>query len=181
MVNGKVPFDSVKAKNILKLKSIKVNDTEIQVKQYLPVQEKLTIATNVLQALAGNKYSFVNPIQLDVYSTLEIVKAYTNIDFDAGVGVDEDPSPAALYDALEADDLANKIISAIPANEYKFVMEGIEESVNAYYKYQNSVLGILEAVTQDYSNLNLDATELQKKIGDPANLGLLKGIMEKLG
>ena len=34
---------------------------------------------------------------------------------------------------------------------------------------------------QDYSNLNLDATEIQKKLADPNNMELLKSIMTKLG
>ena len=73
------------------------------------------------------------------------------------------------------------VINAIPKEEYDFIMNGINASITAIYSYQNSVLGILDTVSKDYENLNLDASEIQKKIGDPDNLALLKDIMAKLG
>jgi hypothetical protein len=39
----------------------------------------------------------------------------------------------------------------------------------------------MEAITSDYSNLQLDAQDLQRKIGDPENLNMLKEIMTYLG
>lgn len=175
MTNEKIPFDSIKS-NISRItRTVKINNKEIQVKQYLPINEKLELVTKVLHEITGNKYNFLNPIQLDIYTTIEIIKAYTNIEFA------EDILPADLYDALEIDDIANKIIAVIPKSEYDFIQDGVQSTATAYYTYINSALGILETVTTDYSNLNLDATEIQNKIGDPTNLTLLKNVMEKLG
>jgi hypothetical protein len=42
-------------------------------------------------------------------------------------------------------------------------------------------MGILDNISTDYSNLNLDATEIQKKIGNPENITLLKDVLAKLG
>ena len=42
-------------------------------------------------------------------------------------------------------------------------------------------MGILDQVSADYKDLNFDATAIQKKIADPQNLELLKGVMTKLG
>ena len=61
------------------------------------------------------------------------------------------------------------------------LIDGIEESIEAYYKYRNSVMGILENISADYSNLNLDATEIQNKLADPNNMALLKDVLAKLG
>lgn len=72
------------------------------------------------------------------------------------------------------------VAAMIPAEEYKFVIEGIDASMDAFYAYQNSVMGILDRVSADYSNLDLDATQLQKKIADPENLKLLKDVITKL-
>ena len=55
------------------------------------------------------------------------------------------------------------------------------ELATAIYTYPNSALGILDSIGRDYSNLNLDATEIQKKLADPENLTLLKNVVEKLG
>jgi hypothetical protein len=42
-------------------------------------------------------------------------------------------------------------------------------------------MGILDNVVNDYSNLNLDASEIQKKLADPENLELLREVLAKLG
>ena len=159
-MSEKITFDKLKNKEVpLKIKAFQLNGETIEVKEYLPINDKL------------------NPVQMDVYTTLEIVYAYSNIKFTE----EEKANPAALYDELEKYDIANKVIAAIPETEYKFIIEGVEETIAAYYAYQNSVLGILENVSKDYSALNFDATELQKKMSDPTQLTLLKNIMDKLG
>lgn len=174
----KISFNDLKKENPLKIKMIKINDKEIEVKQYLPVNNKLNLITNVLQQVAGNEYPFANPVQMDVYSALEIVYAYApDIEFTE----EEKANPADLYDELEKQGIINAIVSAIPKTEYEFVIDGIEKTISAYYSYRNSVKGIIEDITTDYSNLDLDATNIQKKLSDPENLTLLKDVMKKLG
>lgn len=176
MVIDTIPFSDFKSDVKAEYKIVKIKDKEVKVLQYLPVNQKLELITRVLQLTAGNEYNFVNPVQLDVYTTIEVVKAYSNIDLSA-----EGSDVPGLYDALEASDVINGVISAIPPAEYKFVIQGVEDTVAAYYQYQNSALGILENISKDYSNLNLEAEDIQKKIGDPDNLNLLKDVLTKLG
>ena len=174
----KITFNDLKKELPLKIKVVKINDKQIEIKQYLPVNEKLALITNVLQNLAQNEYPFANPVQMDVYTTLEIVYAYApGIEFSE----EEKADPAALYDEMEKYDLANMIISAIPKTEYEFLIDGIEKTISAYYAYRNSVKGIIEDVTTDYKNLDLDASSIQKKLADPDNMELLKGVLDKLG
>ena len=61
------------------------------------------------------------------------------------------------------------------------LMAGVHRSVDAIYEYKNSVLGILESVSTDYSNLDLDATNIQQKLADPNNMALLRDVLSKLG
>jgi hypothetical protein len=77
--------------------------------------------------------------------------------------------------------LVSAIIGAIPQEEYDILIQGIYDTIDAFYKYRNSVLGVLEAVSQDYGNLNLDAIQIQENLGDPKNLEFLKDVMTKLG
>ena len=65
--------------------------------------------------------------------------------------------------------------------EYNEILSGIKKTVKAVYDYQNSVFGILDSITTDYSNLNLDATNIQKALADPENMDLLKQVLTKLG
>ena len=57
----------------------------------------------------------------------------------------------------------------------------IDKSIEAFYNYYNSVYGVLDNINKQYETMNLDATEIQKKLADPNNMELLKGIMTKLG
>ena len=174
----KVSFDNLKNKEMpLKIKAFQLNGETIEVKEYLPVNDKLNLITAVLQQVAQNEYPFVNPVQMDVYTTLEILYAYSNIEFTE----EQKADPAALYDELEKYDIANRVIALIPATEYKFIIEGIEKTIYAYYNYRNSAKGIMEDITTDYKDLDFNATEIQEKLADPDNLTLLKGVMEKLG
>lgn len=42
-------------------------------------------------------------------------------------------------------------------------------------------MGILDTISQDYSNLNLEASAIQEKLADPENMTLLKSVLSKLG
>ena len=106
-----------------------------------------------------------------------MIQAYTNLNFTDKQLED----PAKLYDLLEQNDIVNKIMAAIPTNEYEFIITGIDNTIKAFFDYQNSIYGILDTVTQDYSNLDLDASKIQQTIADPNNLELLKTILTKLG
>lgn len=176
MVDTKISFNNLLTDKKIEDKVIKINDKEVTVKQYLPILDKLKIVENILNLIVQNPYSFINPIQLDMYIVIEIVKAYTNIDFE-----DISLNTTELYDVLENEDINNIIISCIPKEEYNFIAEGAQSTISEYYRYKNSLLGILEATSKDYSNLDLDAEALQKKIADPDNLSFLKDVIEKLG
>ena len=65
--------------------------------------------------------------------------------------------------------------------EYNELLSYCNEAIESYYKYYNSVFGILESINKDYKDLNLDATEIQKALSDPENMGLLRDILTKLG
>jgi hypothetical protein len=85
-----------------------------------------------------------------------------------------------LFDMF-AGGLGEKILDAIPQEQIDFIVFNAKDILDSIYKHRNSALGIVESITADYSNLQLDATDLQSKIADPSNLALLKEVMSKLG
>lgn len=172
---AKVPFSKLNLKKIDKVQAITINGLEIEVKQYLPVAEKLELIANVLNNSADDN-NFANPVKTYVLSHLEIIYAYTNLSFTDKQKED----PAKLYDILETNGIIDSIILAMPPSEYDNLIEDITSTIDAYYKYKNSALGILEAATTDYKNLDLEASDIQKKIADPDNLTLLKDVITKL-
>ena len=53
--------------------------------------------------------------------------------------------------------------------------------VGMYIGGTYSVFGILDSINKDYNTMNLDATEIQKKLADPENMALLRDVLAKLG
>ena len=173
---AKVSFTKLGLKKKEEIKNITINDQVIEVKQYLPISDKINIITNVIENSADDN-NFANPVKVEVFANLEIMYAYTNISFTDKQKED----PTKLYDLLEENGIIAEVIAAIPENEYALLLGWIDETIEAFYTYRNSVMGIMEQISEDYSNLSLDATEIQQKLADPQNLELLKNIMTKLG
>lgn len=153
-----------------------INDQEITVKQYLPVNEKLALIGDVIEQAADNN-NFANPVKLEVFTKLEIVFNYTNLTFTEKQKEDL----VKLYDTLESNNIFNQIMAAMDELELKTVVESIEECAKAVYTYKNSILGLLDTIGQDYGDLSAGASEIQAKLADEDNLALLKNVLTKLG
>lgn len=173
---AKVSFTKLGLKKKEEIKNITINDQVIEVKQYLPINDKINIITNVIQESADDN-NFANPVKVEVFANLEIIYAYTNIGFTDK----QKENPTKLYDLLEENGVIAAVVEAIPETEYALLLGWIDETINAFYSYRNSVMGIMEQISADYSNLSLDATAIQQKLADPQNLELLKSVMTKLG
>ena len=173
---AKLAFSKLGLKFNNEITNVFVNDFAIEVKNYIPANSKLELISNVINATADDN-GFYNEGKLKVYFALEVIYAYTNLSFTDKQKED----PCKLYDLFTTNELWQKIWDVIPASEKDFLITCLCKSIESIYAYRNSVLGILESVSTDYSNLNLDASELQQAIGDPSNLELLRGVLTKLG
>lgn len=161
-------------------KKININwneEIDIEVKQYLPVNEKLELISHIVNMAHDEQYNFCNPVKLEVYASLYILKYYTNINFTEKQLEDADKT----YDLLNYNEVIDKVVAGIPKKEYQELMNGIEQTIKSIYEYQNSVLGILDTIGEDYSNLNYDVEKIQKEIADPDNMKFLKEVLTKLG
>ena len=174
---AKIAFTKLSLKKKDEVKTVNINNNVIEVKQYLPINDKLALISRVINLSHDSSNNFANPVQVEVIGTIEIIMAYTNLSFTEKQKEDY----AKLYDLLEENGITKDLIGAIPEDEYAFLIDGINDSIEAVYKYQNSILGILEVISQDYSNLDFDATKIQQQLADPDNLSLLKDVLTKLG
>ena len=157
-------------------KTINYNEQDIEIKQYLPVNDKLGLISRVIN-LSADENNFANPMKVSVYTVLEIIDAYTNINFTEKQKED----PCKIYDLFVGNGLSSMILKAIPEDELAELLTGVEDSIKAVYNYRNSVMGVLDVVQNDYDGMNLDAQNIQQAISDPENLALLKNVMTKLG
>lgn len=160
-----------------KVQTVEYNDQTIEVKQYLPIAEKSELITRVLNNSVDENIGYYNLLKLDMNLGLEIVYAYSNISFTEKQKED----PMKLYDMLNASKVLNLIIGLVPDGEFYYLNKTTHEMANNIVTYRNSAMGIMEAISADYSNLDLDATDIQKKLNDPDNMALLKDVLTKLG
>lgn len=173
---AKISFTKLGLKKNINLVTLPWNNQVIEIKEYLPIEEKMTIIERIVnQSLDDN--NFANPIRIDINILLEIIFAYTNINFTDKQKEDR----LALYDLLVSSKFWAQFLEVLPNEEYVSIYNGVWDTINEIYKHRDSVLGIIEAVNQDYSNLNLDAENIQKNLADPNNLTLLKDVITKLG
>jgi hypothetical protein len=173
---AKVSFTKLGLKINNEVKNVVYGDQVIEVKQYVPINEKLDLISNVLN-FSADDMKFYNVGKINIYLVLEMIYTYTNINFTDKQKEDT----CKLYDMIVSSGLYETIMNEIPQSEYDYIFDTLMETVESIYAYTNSVLGILDAVTEDYDNLKFDATSIQEKLGDPANMALLKSIMTQLG
>ena len=173
---AKVTFTKLGLKLNKEIKTIIWNDQSIEIVQYLPVNDKLELIGRIINNSAED-LKFYNVGKIEIFTVLEIMSAYTNITFTEKQKEDV----CKLYDLIVSSGLYDAVVAEIPENELDWIEETVEDSIISIYKYQDSALGILDAIGQDYSHLDLDASNIQAKLGDPENLALLRGIMAKLG
>ena len=153
------------------------NDQIIEIKEYLPIQEKLDLIGRIVnQSLDDN--NFVNPARLQIFMTLEIFYTYTNINFTDKQKEDF----LGLYDLLVSSGLCDKVFEKLQEiKEFQIINETCKEVINEVYKYKDSALGILQSIVTDYNDLDLDADKLKDKIANKENVEFLKNVMDKMG
>ena len=173
---AKVPFTKLKLKVNEDSIPLQIGDETIAIKQYLPIQEKLELIGSVVMQAHEQDANYSNPVKAGAYRDLEVVFAYTNINF---TDKQKEDLPK-LYDMLASTGVLQQIIEAIPEREYSEVCCGVWNSIDAIYKYQNSVLGVLDTIKEDYSDTEFDLTKMQEALTS-SDLSVVKEIVSKLG
>jgi hypothetical protein len=177
---AKVPFSKLQAKvnnDVVKVTHLNTAGEEViyEVRKYLPLNEKLELISRIInQSIDDN--GFYNPMRVKFNMVVETVFAYTNLSFTEKMKEDL----FKLYDIFMSSGLFDDIVRIIDS-EWSEIQEDTWSTIDNIYHYNNSVMGILDTLKTDYDNLNLDATEIQKKIGDPNNMALLREVLTKLG
>ena len=173
---AKLAFTKLGLSKNQEVKIIEFIGQDIEVKQYLPVNDKFEVIGNIINRSADDN-NFANPLKVEIFTALEIIGSYTNISFTEKQKED----PSKLFDLVVSSGLYEAIIHNIPHAEVEALQCYINSTIAAVYEYHNSIVGLLENITADYSNLNLEATDIQKKLADPENMQLLRDVLTKLG
>ena len=149
--------------------TVEINGQIVEIKSYLPIQEKLELISRIINK-STEESKFYNPGKLSLFFKLEVIYAYTNINF-----TDKQKEEfCKTFDLLESNGVIKTVLDAIPNTEVDTLVNWTLESVKAIYTYNNSVMGVLENLKNNYNELDFDITSLQNKIKDPESLELLK-------
>lgn len=174
---AKVSFVKLGLNKNQDIKTLEWNGQIIEVKQYLPLIDKLNLISTVVNKSHDEKYNFANPVRIDVFTSLEVLYNYTNINFTDKQKEDF----SKLYDIVKSSGLLKAVIELIPEAEYSDLISSINLSVTSIYNYQNSVLGVLDTISTDYNSLDLDATKIAQDLSNPESFGFLKDVLSKMG
>lgn len=143
------------------------------VRSWIPMEDKLALIGNIINASIDDN-TFYNPARLHIFYVMNMVKEYTDIDF-------KEMNIMYAYDLLDVSGLWDIIEKYINENEISFIRRNIKETITNIYAYKNSALGMVDAMNQKSEDLQVDGEALQKVIGDPENLTLVKQILDNLG
>lgn len=166
---AKIPFSKLGLKMSPDVKIVAIGEYEIEVRSYLPMEDKAVLISNVINAAADSN-GYYNPLKIKVFLTLETVFNYTNLTFTAKMKED----PLKLYDILVSSGIFGKIVSVIPEDEWKDLHNTVWHTISNIYEYKNSIVGVLDVMANDYNNLNFDLSAIQDKLTDPNQLAMLK-------
>lgn len=172
---AKLAFSKLGLKNNNQVINIYYNEQIIEVKQYISVNDKLKLISDVINK-SIDEHSFSNPVKVTVFTALGIIEYYTNISFTDKQKED----PVKLYDLFQSNGLLKQILDAIPHDEFEELNNGVWESVEAIYTYRNSIMGILDNVSADYDNVNVDVNKTIEQIKN-LDHSFLSEVMDKLG
>lgn len=178
MATQKIGLTKLGLKKNTNLIPLEWGDQVIQIREYLPIEDKIGVIERIVNQSLDNN-NFANPARIMINTVLEVIFAYTtNINFTDKQKEDR----LGLYDLLISSGLWKAIKNKLAeVGELSIIQITVREVIDEVYKYKNSALGILQAVNEDYSNLDLDATKIQEKLGNKENMEFLKEVMDKMG
>lgn len=152
------------------------NGQKIEILQYLPVEKKLEIIGYIINESVDLK-GYYAPYRLDLFMTIAVVQNYTNITFTEK----QKDDLGKLYDLLVSSGLYEEIKNRIPKSEIEYIQENITKTIHSIYEYKNSVLGIIEAINNDYKNITFNAEKIQSILESGEGLETVREVLDNLG
>ena len=140
---AQVTYSSLKLKTKEEIKEIDFNGSKIEVKQYLPISDKIDLIDITLQK--AKEENLHNPLKVDMFFHLNLVYLYTNIKFTDKQREEEDK----LYDTLLSTGLIDAVIAAMPENEYKYLLDMANEKVDKELQYSTTAAALVASVIKD--------------------------------
>lgn len=168
----KIAFSKLNAKISTETKIAKIASCDIEVKQYLPIEDKNTLVAAISSHVYLHNQQYHDCGYEEIIKVIGIIGSYTNLNFTETMLKDL----GKLYDLLVSTGIKDSIYQLIPESELEMVEFFLNKTINAIYSYHQSFAGVMDLVDATSSNLS----QLSEFIQNP-NLELVKEILEKMG
>lgn len=118
-----------------------INGVEIEVRKYLPIEDKIDLIEVALQKAEEN--GIYNEMKLAMYFDLYIIYMYTNLEFTDEEKKDE----YKLYNELESNGVITAVLGAL--EEYEILFHYLNIMKEAKIKYKTSAAALMQTFIQD--------------------------------
>ena len=157
---NKVSYANLKLKPISTTSSFEFGGQEIEVLNYLPIEDKYYLLMITLQK--AEQDVIYNPLLLELYFHLHLVYMYTNLSF---TDKQKENEPK-IYDTLTSNGFFDKFFEVLNEIEYDELMSYIEELQNMTLHYRNTAGAVLQSIIQDLPKNAQAAADIVKNF-DP--------------
>lgn len=140
---SKVSFANLKLKVNNSCSKFTFNDTEIEVLNYLPIEDKYDLVMVTLQK--AREGSVFNPIKLDIFFYLNLIYMYTNLSFTDKQKDDE----TRLFDLLQSNGLMDAFLAALSEDEFNYLYDMLNNCVKRFTEAYNSASAMIQSIIQD--------------------------------
>ena len=140
---AKVSYASLKLKLDTSIKTFDFNGSEIEVLQYLPIEDKIDLVAITLQKAEEN--GIYNLAALDWFFKLHMIYMYSNLSFTEKQRENE----ARLFDNLASNGFVDKFLEAMNKDEYNDLSSWIESVMKMTLKYKNTAGAVIQSIIQD--------------------------------
>ena len=140
---AKVSYANLKLKTDKTVKAFDFMGQEIEVLQYLPIEDKYDLIMITCQKAEEN--GIYNPLMLDIYFHLHLVYMYTNLSFTDKQKENE----LKIYDTLRSNGFFDEFLGAMNEDEYNELYNYIDEVMEMNLVYKNTAGAVLQSIIQD--------------------------------
>ena len=147
-----ISYANMKLKPVTTTHKFEWNGNEIEVLDYLPIEDKYDLIMITLQKSLEDGY--YNPIKIDEFFHLHLIYMYTNINFTEKQREDEHK----LYDSLKSNGLIDAFIEQMNDFDYSELFNMLDDTKRELTEYKRSISGIFKNFV---SNLPQQAEAMQ--------------------
>lgn len=173
---AKASFTKLALSRNTEIKILEWKDQKIEVKQYLPINDKLDLITKIITFVIDDN-GFCNPCRVDIIEKLQFILNYTNIN----VTEKQSEDIFKLYDLFVSSGFYDAVIDLIPKEEINYITNAVSAVAHEVYNYRNSARGIMEQIVQDQQMTEDGLNRIVDQIKNSEEIKELRELTTQLG